>query len=338
MLFRHSSHFIAAILSGFRIAQRVDQPLHRSQWADCFEWLFFKWGSFNRASLIRACVLLVCLLVQMAGNALLTTSAQAQTPTAVGSRPNVIFILLDDFGYGDFGVFWQNARAAKAERHRPWHFTPSIDRIAKEGMRLPEHYAAASVCAPSRASLLLGVHQGHANVRDNQFDKALEDNHTLGSVLRAAGYRTVAIGKYGLQGDAPKSPDEKVDSAARLPRQAPQWPAHPNRRGFQEFYGYIRHADGHEHYPKEGITRGPKEIWHNRSEVSHELDKCYTTDLFTARAKQYLLSHQKQHQDEPFFMYLAYDTPHAALTLPTGPYPKAPVQTLVCSGWARRAR
>ncbi len=95
-----------------------------------------------------------------------------------------------------------------------------------------------------------------------------------------------------------------------------------NRRGFQEFYGYMRHADGHEHYPKEGITRGPKEVWHNRSEVSQELDKCYTTDLFTARAKQYLSAHSKQSPDQPFFMYLAYDTPHAALTLPTGPYPE----------------
>ncbi len=234
--------------------------------------------------------------------------ASAQSTNAKAARPNVIFILMDDFGYGDFGVFWQAARAAKADRHEPWHFTPAMDRFAAEGMRLPQHYVSAPVCAPSRASLLLGVHQGHANVRDNQFDKALENNHTIASVLQTAGYRTVAIGKYGLQGDAKGKP--------------PQWPAHPNRRGFQEFYGYMRHVDGHEHYPKEGITRGPKEVWHNRSEVSQELDKCYTTDLFTARAKQYLLSHQKQQADKPFFMYLAYDTPHAALTLPTGPYPQ----------------
>ncbi len=235
------------------------------------------------------------------------TMASAQTTGGRATRPNVIFILLDDFGHGDFGVFWQAARATKANRHEPWHFTPAMDRIAAEGMRLPQHYVSAPVCAPSRASLLQGVHQGHANVRDNQFDKALENHHTMASVLQSAGYRTVAIGKYGLQGDAKGKP--------------PQWPAHPNRRGFQEFYGYMRHADGHEHYPKEGITRGPKEIWHNRSEVSQELDKCYTTDLFTARAKQYLISHSKQSSDQPFFMYLAYDTPHAALTLPTGPYP-----------------
>src|SRR3546814_10660556 len=65
---------------------------------------------------------------------------------------------------------------------------------------LTQQYCNAPVCAPSRASLMLGVHQGHANVRDNQFDKALEDNHTLGNVLQQLGYATVAVGKWGLQG------------------------------------------------------------------------------------------------------------------------------------------
>ena len=229
---------------------------------------------------------------------------------AEAPRPNILFILVDDLGYGDVGAFHQKLRAQAADRSRPWHRTPALDQLAAEGMQLPHHYCPAPVCAPSRASLLLGVHQGHANVRDNQFDKALENNHTLPSVLKQAGYRTIAIGKYGLQGG---QETEAIES--------PNWPAHPNLRGFDDFFGYIRHRDGHEHYPKEGVHRGSKEVWENRSEVSQQLDKCYTTDLFTARTKHAITTHVGQSPDQPFFIYLAYDTPHAVLSLPTQAYP-----------------
>lgn len=225
----------------------------------------------------------------------------AQSP-----RPNIIFILCDDLGYGDVGVFFQNLRQKK-NGSAPCHFTPKIDRMASEGIQLPHHYCPAPVCAPSRASLLLGVHQGHANVRDNQFDKALESNHTLATVMKGAGYATAAIGKWGLQGKPATTP--------------PDWPAHPLNRGFDYYYGYIRHADGHEHYPKEGLYRGPKEVWENRTEVSAGLDKCYTTDLFTARAKKWIGDHQRTNAVQPFFLYLAFDTPHATLELPTQAYP-----------------
>ena len=175
--------------------------------------------------------------------------------------------------------------------------------MANNGVQLPQQYCAAPVCAPSRASLLLGQSQGHANVRDNQFDKALEDNYTLGSVMQKAGYATVAIGKWGLQGK-----DNK----------APNWTAHPLNRGFDYFLGYIRHKDGHEHYPKEGVYDGAKEVWENRTNIAAELDKCYTTDLWTAAAKKWITNHEKgKDAQKPFFMYLAYDTPHAALELPT---------------------
>jgi len=238
--------------------------------------------------------------------------ASAQPVDAkTAAQPNIIFILVDDLGFGDVGVFFQHQLAKQADRHRPWHFTPALDRLAAEGMQLPHHYCPAPVCAPSRASLLLGVHQGHANVRDNQFDKELEDNHTLATVLKAAGYRTLAVGKYGLQGGQER--DEI---------QGPDWPAHPNRRGFDDYFGYIRHRDGHEHYPKEGVHRGRKEVWENDREVSQDLDLCYTTDLFTARAKQAIAQHRQQAADQPFFLYLAYDTPHAVLSLPTSRYPE----------------
>jgi arylsulfatase A-like enzyme len=169
-----------------------------------------------------------------------------------------------------------------------------------------QQYCPAPVCAPSRASLLLGVTQGHANVRDNQFDKALANNHTLASVLRQAGYATVAVGKWGLQG-AGRNPTE--------------WPAYPTKRGFDSFFGYARHKDGHEHYPKEGLYDGPKEVWDGSANISAQLDKCYTADLWTAWAKQWIMAHQRTNSAQPFFIYLAYDTPHAVLEYPATAYP-----------------
>jgi arylsulfatase A-like enzyme len=103
------------------------------------------------------------------------------------SKPNIIFILVDDMGWGDVGAFWQNQRKARNDRSEPWQQTPALDALAAGGVMLTNHYAAAPVCAPSRASLLLGVSQGHANVRDNQFDKELQDPYTLGTVLKKAG-------------------------------------------------------------------------------------------------------------------------------------------------------
>lgn len=224
-------------------------------------------------------------------------------------KPNIIFILTDDLGYGDVGVFYQQQREKAKDKSEPWMYTPHLDRLADNGAQLTHQYCPAPVCAPSRASLMLGQNQGHANVRDNQFDKALENNYTMASVLHTAGYATAAIGKWGLQGS--KKWDKNGD----------KWPAHPLNRGFDYFFGYIRHGDGHEHYPKEGVYRGPKEVWENRTELSDKLDKCYTADLWTAVTKKWIVEHQKKAAGEPFFIYLAYDTPHAVLELPTQPYP-----------------
>jgi arylsulfatase A-like enzyme len=224
-------------------------------------------------------------------------------------KPNIIFILTDDLGYGDVGIFWQNQRAKENNRNKPFTFTPNLDKMAAEGAVLTNAYAAAPVCAPSRSSILTGQSQGHARVRDNQFDKDLADNYTLGNILQKAGYATAAIGKWGLQGDKRWSAD------------GAKWPAHPLNRGFDYYYGYMRHNDGHEHYPKEGLYQKPKEVWENRTQVSQTLDKCYTGDLWTAAAKRWIQKQQKTAPQQPFFMYLAYDTPHAVLELPTGPYP-----------------
>lgn len=220
-------------------------------------------------------------------------------------RPNIIFIITDDLGYGDIGALFQNQRQATGDRAEPWHFTPRLDELAGQGMRLLDQYCAAPVCAPSRASLLTGVTQGHANVRNNQFDKALADNHTLASVLRGAGYATAAFGKWGLQGTEP-SKNGPAD-----------WPAHPTRRGFDYYFGYISHSAGHSHYPKED----KQTFWENNANIAPELDLCYTTDLLTARAKKWIEDHRRSAATQPFFIYLAYDTPHARLENPPCPYP-----------------
>ena len=224
-------------------------------------------------------------------------------------HPNIIFILADDLGWGDLGVLHQNDST-----HDRKHKTPFLDQMAAEGMQLRAHYCPAPVCAPSRSSLLTGVHQGHASIRNNQFDKMLIDNHTLGTVMQAAGYRTALIGKYGLQGKG-NNPET--------------WPGYPTKRGFDEFFGYVAHVDGHMHYPAEDWPLGDSEIhqtkknvWWNNQEVSADLQKCYTTDLFTARSKHWIVEHQKTQPEQPFFLLLTYDTPHAALQIPTGSYPK----------------
>ena len=235
--------------------------------------------------------------------------AQKKQPeNAVYKKPNIIFILADDMGYGDPGVFFQNQRRDSHDPSKPFEIMPNLDKMAAAGAIFTQQYCNAPVCAPSRASLLTGVNQGNARIRNNQFDKALENNHNMATVLKQAGYETIAIGKWGLQG---------VDETG------PYWPAHPLKRGFDYYYGYIRHADGHEHYPAEGIYRGKKEVYENYKNVASGLEKCFTTDLWTAMAKKQIIDHEKSTDaPKPFFMYLAYDAPHAVLELPTEAYPK----------------
>ncbi|GAB5562449.1 MAG: arylsulfatase [Synoicihabitans sp.] len=235
------------------------------------------------------------------------------------TQPNILFIFCDDLGYGDVGVFYQNSRRDLHDSTVPHFGTPAIDTLARDGVMLTRHYCAAPVCAPSRSSLLTGLTQGHATVRDNQFDKALDDTYTLGSVLQKAGYATAAFGKWGLQGGDPKAdknPAADRPMAERLAERA-TWDGFPTNRGFDYFYGYIRHRDGHFHYPKED----GREVWENDREVSAGLDLAYTTDLFAARAKQWIIDHQKNNPDQPFMAYLAHDTPHAILHNPSTAYP-----------------
>jgi arylsulfatase A-like enzyme len=227
--------------------------------------------------------------------AIVALVAWVPTARAAPPRPNIIFILVDDMGYGDCGVLYQNRRSST----EPKLLTPGLDRMAAEGTILSNHYCGSPVCAPSRASILQGMNQGHCDNRDNQFDWPLPANHTLGTVMRQAGYYTAVIGKWGLAG------------------KQPPWPAHPLNRGFDTFYGFLRHQAAHNHYPGNGGG-----IYDGFIEVAQGLDGIYTADLFTARAKSLIVEHHQRHPDQPLFLYLAYTLPHFAMQLPPGPYPK----------------
>ena len=218
----------------------------------------------------------------------------AQTTQTPPKQPNILFIFVDDLGYGDVGVFWQNQR----DPNQPRLKTANLDHLAADGIRLTNHCCACPVCAPSRGSLMQGLNQGHCPIRDNEFDKPLPQNHTMATVLRMAGYDTAAVGKWGLGGTS-----------------AP-WPGHPLNRGFNEYYGFLRHGQAHDHYAGNG-----KGIYDGLNQVTEGIDGAYDSDLFTARAKKFIVDHQARNKDQPFFLYLAYTLPHMLMQLPPGPYP-----------------
>lgn len=210
-------------------------------------------------------------------------AAKASAP-----RPNIIFILCDDLGYGDLSCFGQKNFS-----------TPGLDRMAAEGTRMTHHYASSPVCVPTRASLMLGLHTGHSPVRDHQFDRAIPDVPTMASVLKQAGYRTLHVGKWGIGGKKNEG-----------------FPAHPQKRGFDAFYGLMTHVAGHVHYPD-----AEHPLFDGYRDATAEVTNAYSTDLYTAKAKQWITAQVKERPAQPFFLYLAYIAPHSDFQVPDGPYP-----------------
>jgi len=231
-------------------------------------------------------------------------SLNAATESKTATRPNIIFILCDDLGAGDLGVLWQNARKGKQK-----FSTPNMDQFAKEGMILSRHYCPAPSCMASRTSLMTGRHSGHSARRNFQFDAEIPNGHTLGSVLKKAGYATAAIGKWGMAG----GPHQLSIKPVRGDRSPKTNPSHPTLRGFDYFFGYTAHRDAHYHYPK----LGNRPLYDGFIDQTDGLAKCYSTDLFTARAKKWIVDHQKTKPKQPFFTYLCYTAPHAGLRIPT---------------------
>lgn len=212
-------------------------------------------------------------------------------------KPNIIFILTDDLGYGDLGCYGQKVIQ-----------TPNIDRMAAEGIRFTECYTGSPVCAPSRCVLMTGKHTGHATVRDN-FAKVggvlILDNGppqrrvplrpediTVAEILKRAGYVTGITGKWGLG--------------------EPGTEGVPNKKGFDEWFGYLNQRRAHTYYPPF--------LWHNEEKVILD-GKRYSHDLFT----EFALNFIRRHKDEPFFLYLAYTIPHGRYEIPsTDPYTEKP--------------
>ncbi len=204
-------------------------------------------------------------------------------------RPNIVLVMADDLGYAELGCYGQK------------HIrTPNIDRLAAEGMRFTQHYSGSPVCASSRCVLLTGKHTGHAYIRDNsevgtwasfEGQTPLADSEvTIGECLKAVGYTTACIGKWGLGG---------VGSEGD-----------PNRQGFDHFFGYNCQRHAHNYYPRY--------LWRNQEKVTiagNERGRTgsqYAADLMADEALEFL----DQHGREPFFLYYATPVPHAALQVP----------------------
>ncbi|MFE0650381.1 sulfatase-like hydrolase/transferase [Streptomyces sp. NPDC059534] len=214
--------------------------------------------------------------------------AGAAVPQDATRPPNLVVVLADDLGYGELGAYGQKLIT-----------TPRIDRLAADGLRFTDAYATAAVCAPSRCSLLTGLHTGHATVRANpsgaQGSLTAADT-TFAQLLRARGYRTGVIGKWGF---GPESADQD---------------SHPNARGFEEFHGYIDHGHAHQYYPAY--------LWHNGVKEPIPANEggakgVYAPDLLRQRALDFL----DRHAAEPFLLLLTPTVPHAPSDIPdTGAY------------------
>ncbi len=187
--------------------------------------------------------------------------------------PNILLIQADDLGYGDVSVYGQGQFR-----------TPSLDRIAKRGIRFTQYYSGSTVCAPSRAALMTGLHTGHAWVRGNGDIPLRDEDLTVAEVLRGAGYRTAVIGKWGLG--------------------VPGTDGAPDRQGFDLAFGFMDHRHAHRQYTDH--------LWRNGERVSTDLERDYVNDLFTREAEGFIT----RADTRPFFVYLNYTVPHAELRPP----------------------
>jgi arylsulfatase A-like enzyme len=207
------------------------------------------------------------------------------------NRPNLIWIMADDLGYGDLGCYGQKLIS-----------TPHLDRMASEGLRFTQFYAGATVCAPSRSVLMTGLHHGHTRVRGNAGTKnpiaqALRPaDVTVAKVLQQSGYRTALIGKWGL-GDV---------GAAES--------GFPRKHGFEEFFGYLNQHHAHNHFPDF--------LWRNEERAAlpnvvtpvGESGGGYATkavqfadDLFADEAIKFVT----KNKEKRFFLYWSMVIPHA---------------------------
>ena len=226
-------------------------------------------------------------------------------------KPNIVFILADDLGYGDIGPFGQ-----KIIR------TPTLDKLAAAGMKFTQHYAGSPVCAPSRCVLITGKHPGHEFVRDNHeigtwysFQGQIPlpaTEPSIAAALKSAGYATAAFGKWGLGG---------VGSSGD-----------PLNHGFDHFFGFNDQRQAHNYYPqslnddegkfalpgntnvseKEGLAIAPGADVNDSTSYANFTGQQYAPDLCTERALKFI----RENKDKPFFLYYPTTVPHLALQVP----------------------
>ncbi len=200
------------------------------------------------------------------------------------SKPNIIYILADDAGYGDLSCYGQS----KFE-------TPNLDKLAASGMKFTQHYSGSTVCSPSRSSLLTGQHTGHTPVRGNK-EIQPEGQHplpsssvTVAEVLKQAGYITGAFGKWGLG-----YPGSEGD---------------PNMQGFDEFFGYNCQRMAHRYYPPY--------LWHNQKKVEMPgNDWTKTVTYAQDEIQNETLKFIENNKDTTFYAYVPIVIPHAELIAP----------------------
>ena len=235
---------------------------------------------------------------------------------AHADRPNVIYIMCDDMGYGDLGCYGQ-----------PYISTPNIDSLASRGMRFTQAYAGSPVSAPSRASLMTGQHSGHGEVRGNKEywpgtpmvkygdneDYSVVGQHPyspdreiLPEVMKRHGYRTGMFGKWagGYEGSE----------------------STPDKRGIDDFYGYICQFQAHlyypnflnRYYPEEGDTATVRVVMAENIKYpmfgdDYQKRTQYSADMIHQEAMKWL---DKQDGETPFFGVMTYTLPHAELVQP----------------------
>jgi arylsulfatase A-like enzyme len=193
--------------------------------------------------------------------------------------PNIVFIIADDLGFGALGCYGQEQIA-----------TPHIDRLAAEGMRFTRAYAGSHVCQPSRSVLMTGLHTGHTACRANDVRQLLLDSDvTVAELLKSRGYATGGFGKWGLGYEGTTG--------------------HPNRQGFDEFFGQYLQVHAHFYYPYW--------VWHNEERVFLRENEGkqrgrYVMDEIHARALEFI----RRSKEGPFFAYLPYIIPHVELVVP----------------------
>jgi len=211
-------------------------------------------------------------------------TSKTKQETTETQKPNIVYILADDLGWGDLSCYGQT------------HFsTPNIDKLAESGMRFTQHYAGCTVCAPSRSSLMTGQTTGHTFIRGNkewnpEGQYPLEaDAITMAEALKNEGYATGAFGKWGLG-----YPGSEGD---------------PNMQGFDEFFGYNCQRMGHNYYPYH--------LWYNQEKVMLEGNTGKQTDEYAPEViHQQALKFLEDNKDKPFFMYYPSIIPHAELFAP----------------------